>query len=413
MLKIMPNRLTRLKPKVTPRRMSTFRSRHNSFRPFRLPSSRFYQSLIVLGVAVLGYAALVVTHAAINTIVTNAVNGNVGGGASIVADTGASSGKAVLFHATSSGNGGSGGTTSGGGSSTGSGGSSTSGGGSSGSSNTPPATRLGIWPSVDNNGNFTTVSGQKPDVANIYLGWQNSWPSQFISGAEAAGATPFVELEPWNGSQQPAPFSNINSGTYDSWLTGIGQAVKTLGKPVIFTFAHEFNIGGQYPWSIQPPGSSSCGSSPCSPSQWIQTWDHVESVVNKSAGGHALWMWCPNVDSGGSNTNPIAWWPGASEVQMVGVDGYPAFIDSSGGTFQSDFGQTFSEIHSKTNLPIFIAETNLSPLGSGGYESITNYIKDMAADGGDGILQFQEQGMPVLSSSQWSQLDAALAQYVK
>jgi hypothetical protein len=35
----------------------------------------------------------------------------------------------------------------------------------------------------------------------------------------------------------------------------------------------------------------------------------------------------------------------------------------------------------------------------------------MAADGGSGILQFQE-GLPALTSTQWSELDSALAQYV-
>jgi len=399
--------LTRSKSKTGPRHASVARSvRGYPWRLLRFPSGHLRQAFIVLAVAIVGYAALTITRADTSTGAAQAVKGALSGGASIVADAGASGGKAVIFHTASSG--GSGG---GGGGSTGGGGSS-GGGSSGGGSSTPPATRLGIWQAAEDNGSFSTVSGQKPDVANVYLGWQNSWPSQFISGAEAAGATPFVELEPWNSSQQPASFSSIDSGTYDSWLNSIGSSVKSLGKPVIFTFAHEFNIGGQYPWSIGPPGSSSCGSNPCSPSQWIQAWDHVEAAVNKTAGGHAFWMWCPNVDSGGSNTNPAAWWPGTSEVQMVGVDGYPSFINSSGGTFQSDFGQTFSEIHSKTNLPIFIAETDLSPLGSGGYESITNYIKDMAADGGDGILQFQE-GLPALKSSQWSELDAALAQYVK
>jgi len=278
-------------------------------------------------------------------------------------------------------------------------------------SGTPPTTHLGVWLAAEDNGSFSTVPGQKPDVANIYLAWEGAWPAGFINGAEAAGATPFVELEPWNDGGTTPQFSNIISGQYDSWLTSVGNSVKSLGKPVIFTFAHEFNIGGQYPWSIKPKDVSSCGSSPCSPATWIQAWDHVESVVNEAAGSNAFWMWCPNVDSGGSNTNPASWWPGESEVQMVGVDGYPSFINSSGGTFQSDFGQTFSEIHSKTSLPIFIAETDLAPLGSGGFEPIPNFIKDMAAAGGDGILQFQE-GLPALSSSQWSQLDAALAQYV-
>lgn len=86
-----------------------------------LPSDRLRQSLIVLAVAVIGFAALMITHAATSTSSTQAANGTLAGGASIVADADASNGKAVQFHAISSG-----------GSSSGSGGGQTGGSGSSG-----------------------------------------------------------------------------------------------------------------------------------------------------------------------------------------------------------------------------------------------------------------------------------------
>ena len=275
-----------------------------------------------------------------------------------------------------------------------------------------PAAHLGIYISAENSGKFSTISGQKPDIANTYLYWNSGWPSTFVSGAEAAGATPFIELEPWQGSSSGAPqFSDIVAGKYDSWLTGLGNNVKSLNKPVIFTFAHEFNVSGQYPWANGDKGS--CGSSSCTPAQWIAAWNHVEAVVNKAAGGHAYWMWAPNADTGGTTTNPMAWWPGTNEVQMVGVDGYPdTTYGSQFGTFSGEFGPVFKEIRTKTNLPIFISETDLAPLGTSGYESIPSFIKDMAAAGGSGVLEW-EDGSGHMTSAQWSQLDAALAQYVK
>ena len=44
----------------------------------------------------------------------------------------------------------------------------------------------------------------------------------------------------------------------------------------------------------------------------------------------------------------------------------------------------------------------------GGYQTITAFIAALFADGGDGILQFQD-GTPALTSAQWSELDTALA----
>ena len=237
-----------------------------------------------------------------------------------------------------------------------------------------------------------------------------AWPATFVKGAEAAGATPYIELEPWQGStSNGTSFSDIDSGKYDSWLQSFGTQVKNLNKPVIFTFAHEFNVSGQYPWAEGTPGS--CGSSACTPAQWITAWDHVEAQIDKTAGGHAYFMWAPNADTGGSTESPVAYWPGANEVQMVGVDGYPdTQWGSQFGTFSGEFGPVFKEIRTKTNLPIFISETDLQPLGSSGYESIPNFIKDLFAAGGTGVLEW-EDGSPKMSAAQWSQLNAALAAY--
>ncbi|HET9972567.1 MAG TPA: hypothetical protein VFQ68_30325 [Streptosporangiaceae bacterium] len=71
-------------------------------------------------------------------------------------------------------------------------------------------------------------------------------------------------------------------------------------------------------------------------------------------------------------------------------------------------------MRSLTSLPVFISETDLAPLSAsqncdgGSYQSITGFIADLFADGGDGILQFQD-GTPALTSAQWTELDAALA----
>jgi hypothetical protein len=61
-----------------------------------------------------------------------------------------------------------------------------------------------------------------------------------------------------------------------------------------------------------------------------------------------------------------------------------------------------------TSLPIFISETDLAPLDGSGYETIPDFISDLCSDGGDGVLQFQD-GTPALSSTQWTELDDALA----
>jgi beta-mannanase len=297
-----------------------------------------------------------------------------------------------------------------------------------------PAATLGIWTSAEDGGSYTTVAGQHPDIANYYLAWGQQWPAQFISQAEAAGATPYIEIEPWHAGpdwNQTPSFEDIaanadsadtdctlDGASYDTscatWLADIGRAVGQLAKPVIFTWGHEFNVSGQYPWAAGDTGS--CGSSPCTPAQWVAAWNAVQGQIDSNgASAYASWMWVPNADTGGSTVNFTPWWHGLKRVDMVGLDGYPQGGPGWGlCNFQELFGQSFTEMKSLTSLPVFIAETDLAPLSTsqqcngGGYQTITSFIVDLFQAGGDGILQYQD-GTPALTSAQWTELDTALA----
>jgi hypothetical protein len=286
----------------------------------------------------------------------------------------------------------------------------------------PPATTLGIFISAEDGGSYSTIQGQHPNVANTYEYWGSSFPTSFADAAESAGATPFVELEPWQGVVDDGQHGNAcdyssnfpamttigaNGSAISSYLDSLGSAIASFGHPVILTFAHEFNIGGQYPWS-----EGDCEGTTAA--QWIQAWDTVRSDVDSTANGLAYFMWVPGAatETGGTDTtyNPTPYWPGSSNVDMVGVDGYPTTqYSASGGTFDGMFGLVFSQIQALSSLPIFVAETNLAPLDGSGYETISNFISDLCSDGGDGVLEWEDDGAPSMTSTQWTELDNALA----
>ncbi|HEX6468292.1 MAG TPA: hypothetical protein VF069_04295 [Streptosporangiaceae bacterium] len=300
----------------------------------------------------------------------------------------------------------------------------------------PPSTTLGIYTTdEDNTGQYPSSwpDNQQPDVANTYLAWGQPWPSDFVAAAKADGAIPFIEIEAWEGGpsfDKTPQFSNIaadgdsadsycganNNTNCATWLSSLGTSAAATGGPVIFTFAHEFNIPDQYPWAAKDTGS--CGSSPCTAAQWIAAWDKVRSMINAGANGKAYFMWVPgayNLDDS-SIVNPAPYWPGASNVDMVGVDGYPQsqfgktnFANTLQTTY--DIIQGLSGESTIAQPKIYLAETNLATLGSGGYESISNWISDMCADGGDGFLEFDDAnwGLPSMTAAQWSEADTALA----
>jgi hypothetical protein len=146
-----------------------------------------------------------------------------------------------------------------------------------------------------------------------------------------------------------------NGSAISSYLDSFGSAIASFGHPVIVTFAHEFNVSGQYPWA--------------------QNREH--------------------------RRRPRLLHVGAGREHRR-HDHRPD------GTFSGLLGPVFFEIHALTSLRIFIAETDLAPLDGSGYESLKGFISDLCSNGGDGVLEFQD-GTATMSSTQWSELDSALA----
>jgi len=275
----------------------------------------------------------------------------------------------------------------------------------------PPAVMLGTWTSAEGDGGYSPIPGQHPNIVNTYLLWGDSFATTFANQAQSVGAIPFVEIEPWRGGgsndcSYGADFPSMttigaNGSAISNHLHAFGSAIASFGHPVILTFAREFNMAGQYPWSQG-------GCEGTTSKQWIKAWDTVRSDIDATAGGLAHFMWVPAADTGGTTIDPSPYWPGAPQVDLVGVGGtIDTKYGSQLGTFSGVFAPVFHEIHALTSLPIFIAETDLARLDGSGYESLPGFISDLCSNGGDGVLQFQET--ETLSSRQWSELDKALA----
>jgi hypothetical protein len=278
-----------------------------------------------------------------------------------------------------------------------------------------PKATLGIWISAEDSGKYSTVPGQHPNIANYYLAWGQAFPKAFISAAHRRGATPYIELEPWHagpswnktpsmvaiGHNRSADCGSRGTSSCLPWLDSLGRDVRAFGHPVIFTFAHEFNVSGQYPWSVGD-------SEHTTPAQWIRAWDTVQADVNNHGGSRdAWWMWVPNADTGGTTKPFKAWWPGRKHVGMVGLDGYPQ-PQYGLNTFKELFGRSFTEMKALTRLKIFIAETDLAPeTGTKGTQTVTQFVRSALKDGATGLLQFQDGSAP-LSKKQWSELDSVL-----
>lgn len=222
----------------------------------------------------------------------------------------------------------------------------------------PRGFTLGWYPAQSAEFNTSAIAALpvKPQVVNYYSSWGERFNSSFAQGAYADGVETFVEMEPWNcgsdcyGESVPA-MTDIAAGDYDSYLSSFGQAIRAFGHPVLVTFAHEMN-GAWYPWG-------NGGSEHTTPAQWIASWDHVVTVINAQARGLVTWVWAPNVEK--FAVSVAQYWPGARYVDEVGLDGY---LSDDGDTYESEFGQTVTDVRALTKLPIWITETGVNQDGT-------------------------------------------------
>jgi hypothetical protein len=224
---------------------------------------------------------------------------------------------------------------------------------------------FGISPQGNSNGissvpQLKSALAHPIEVVNVFVGWGESFPTTSVNAIVQAGAVPELTFEPWiytKGVNQPA-FSDsvIASGTYDAYLTHFAQGAAAWHAQLLFRYAHEMN-GNWYPWAASVNGNT--------PASYIAAWRHVHQIFSNAGASNALWVWCPNA---GGPTPVASVFPGASYVNVIGMDGY-----NWGGTSTTNGGwRTPSQIFSRLlatvkslgpGLPILINETGSAEAG--------------------------------------------------
>lgn len=188
---------------------------------------------------------------------------------------------------------------------------------------------------------FAHATGVRPEFVVYYSRWGDPFQGQFADRVNAAGAVPVVQMQPLG-----VPLQAIVAGGYDDYLRSFASTVRGFGQRVIMSFAPEMN-GTWDSW----------GAGHTAPSVWIAAWRHVVDVFRAAGASNVTWLWTVN-SVNGVDTPLRLWWPGASYVNWVGIDGY---YFQPADTFRSVFGTTLSELHTFTAAPVLIAETAAAP----------------------------------------------------
>jgi len=222
------------------------------------------------------------------------------------------------------------------------------------------------------------ATGRHVDIVNWYQSWGGGdWVSAVQQHALAAvsgtSRTPMLTWEPWapgGGAEQPAyRLSRIAAGEYDLYITTWALAMKLHGGPVYLRPMHEFN-GDWYPWSGAANGNT--------PADFVAAWKRIVDTFRRVGASNVRFVWSPNnIDVPASN-DMERYYPGASYVDVLAVDGY------NWGTGTPEWGgwQSFSEVFDAAYdrlralgpQPIWFAE-----VGSAGDGDKAAWVRDMFA----------------------------------
>lgn len=227
-------------------------------------------------------------------------------------------------------------------------------------------------PQVSSLAAFIGASGIRPRVLEYYITFGDKLNIAKAAAADSAGAVPLVQWNP-----QHASLLAIASGTYDSYLRVFAASARAFRCPLMLSFAHEFN-GSWWPWGTRHADAAA----------YVAAWKHIHAVFAVVGAKNVIWVWNPNVISDSEISNPEPWWPGASEVSMVALDGYywgPREI------FTSVFAETIYAVRRFTAKPLFLAETGAYP-GKLMASQITGLFEGAAQAGLAGIVYFDIRG---------------------
>ena len=196
-------------------------------------------------------------------------------------------------------------------------------------------------------GSVLAATGRPLALLHVYARWSRPAPVSELRAVVGDGSVPILD---WGCGPD---VSTLASGGDDTTITAYADALKGFEGPVFLRWCWEMNLVGLHP---QVGG----------PAAFVSAWDHIRTLFREAGASNVSFVWCPGL----TGVDPAPYFPGATEVDWIGVDGYSR---TPGETFGSLFS-TFVHTWQGEGKPLMVAET-----GAAG-SAQPSYIDSIGAD---------------------------------
>jgi hypothetical protein len=161
-----------------------------------------------------------------------------------------------------------------------------------------------------------------------------------------------------NCSQNETHLDDLLEGVFDKYIDEFASQAKLWNKTIYIRLFHEFNADW-YTWGGKKNGGPDGG-----PEKVKQCWKYIVDKFRVIGADNVKWIWCPHEPSTQvslEDWNKISnYWPGQEYVDLLGIDGFNFYPQNPERekpilrTFESLFSNTYKEIISLSDKPIFI-----------------------------------------------------------
>jgi hypothetical protein len=204
-------------------------------------------------------------------------------------------------------------------------------------------------------------AGNHVSMAQIIYSWGQTIPTWRESYHLAQGRIPFISWG-WVNS------TDVTAGKYDTYIRTTAEGIKALGGTVFLRWFWEMD-------------GKALASYAVSPTAYKAAWGHIRSIFMSVGATNVVWVWTPTA-YGFTVGRAAQWYPGPSQVDWIGADGFDWYPTETGAPDLSfaDVFKAFYQWGLTAKKPMMAAATGAvetaDPMGKANWiEGIANTIR--------------------------------------